>query len=353
MASYMVEKDKLTGEYKEVFAKAETYAMLLGIESQEEEEMLMNLIDLLYTAQMDEKPASKIIGNDVEQFCKDYFQEQRGILGFIRGIPVALYRMSIIFMIFGILEIIFLMDEPEFSVWNATMDVSGFIVGLLIGAITSCIALWIIRPFLFRLKKVNATVIAFLVLAIDLAAIIGITINLEEDVVPVPLFPLIAGSVIYVIFYKGYQMYQRYQKTGTIKKAPKDGTLREIYRDTLEKETPKQLGKRFEKINKRRRKKGKSEMTREDFTRKMQNEYKISGIAILVLYVGIWAGSTIADVMQGQWWPDTLVLGGILIVILALCYKLFMPKYMLKLLKQCEKEGTDIIALAERMAEEK
>lgn len=349
MASYITEKDKLTGEYKEIFAKAETYAILLGVENQIQEDMLMNLVDILYTAQVEEKPAAQIIGNDVEQFCKDYFQEQRGILGAIRGIPGWLYRVSVVVLIFGILEIVFCAGEPAAQIWTATMDISGFLVGLLVGGITSCIALWVISPLLFRLKKANATVIAFLVLIIDFSLIVVGIMEFGEETISVPMLPVVSGSAVFVIAFKGYQMYQRYQKTGTIKKPKKNGTLREIYRDTQRAETPKQLKKRLEKINKRRKKRGRPEMSREDFTRKVQKEYKFLGIAVFVLYVGVWAGSTISDAMQGQWWPDTVVLAGML----AVCYKIFAPKYMLKLLKQCEKQKADVIEMAERMAEER
>lgn len=347
MASYITEKDKLTGEYKEIFAKVETYAILLGVENQIQEDMLMNLEDILYTAQLEEKPAAQIIGNDVEQFCKDYFQEQRGILGAIRGIPGWLYRVSVVVLIFGILEIVFCAGESAVQIWTATMDISGFLVGLLAGGITSCIALWVISPLLFRLKKVNATVIAFLVLIIDFSLIVVGVMEFGEETLSVPMLPVVSVSAVFVIVFKSYQMYQRYQKTGTIKKPKKNGTLREIYRDTQRAEIPKQLKKRLEKINKRRKKRGRPEMSREDFTRKVQKEYKFLGIAVLVLYVGVWAGSTISDAMQGQWWPDTVVLAGML----AVCYRLFSPKYMLKLLKQCEKQNADVIEMAERMAE--
>lgn len=349
MASYIMEKDKLTGEYKEIFVRAETYAMLLGIENQLQEDMLMNLVDILCTAQEKEKPAAQIIGNDVEQFCKDYFQEQRGILGAIRGIPGWLYRVSAVVLIFGILEIIFCAGDPAVQIWTVTMDISGFLVGLLVGGITSCIALWVLRPLLFRLKKVNATVIAFLVLIINFLLIAVGIIKFGEQTLAVPILPVIIGSAMFVIAYKGYQIYQRYQKNGSIKKPQKDGTFREIYHNTVKTETPKQLKKRFEKINKRRRKRGKTEITSEEFTRKMQMEYKMAKIAILVMYAAIWAGSTFSDIMRGQWWPDTVILAGILLV----CYRLFSPKYMLKLLKQCEKQNADVIEMAERMAEER
>ena len=54
MASYMIEKEKLEGEYKEAFERVEAYAMLRGVDSETQEDRLMNLVDLLLTAQVEE-----------------------------------------------------------------------------------------------------------------------------------------------------------------------------------------------------------------------------------------------------------------------------------------------------------
>ena len=351
MASYIIEKKKLIGEYKEVFEKAETYGILLGVNGQVQEEMLLNLIDILYTAQQEGKPVVKIIGNDVEQFCKDYFQEQRGIREYIQGIPSGVYRVSLVILFFGILEFIYWEEEISGSIWQATMDISGFLLGGVIGVLISILALWVLQPILFKLRRVNATVISFVIVAFSIAGIVAGTILCEEESVPVPLIPIVVGGGIYAIIYKGYQLYQRYRKTGTIKKPQKDGTFREIYRETQKTETPRYLRKRFEKINRRRRKRGKTEVTRAEFTKRIQKEYKISIRAVAVLYAAVWAGSTISDALQGQLWPDTVIFAGSLAFLYLGFYQLFKPNYIMRLLKQCEKEGKDIIELAERAEE--
>lgn len=74
MASYLIEKDKLKGEYNKVFDRVEGYTIIRDIDEDTKEEMLMNLVDMLYSAQLDEKPVEKIVGKDIDQFCKEYFQ---------------------------------------------------------------------------------------------------------------------------------------------------------------------------------------------------------------------------------------------------------------------------------------
>ena len=68
---------QLDGEYKTVFEKADMYGMLEngGDESVIDDKM-MNLFDLLMQAQTDKMPVSKVIGEDIEEFCKSYFKEE-------------------------------------------------------------------------------------------------------------------------------------------------------------------------------------------------------------------------------------------------------------------------------------
>ena len=65
--------DQLTGNYKTVFEKADMYCLIEAGSTEEAEEKIMNLYDLLLQAQEENKPVEKIIGNNLEAFCKEYF----------------------------------------------------------------------------------------------------------------------------------------------------------------------------------------------------------------------------------------------------------------------------------------
>lgn len=64
--------DKLTGEYKEVFEKAELFACLRKIEEDEQNEMLMDLLDVLLTAQEEKRPVwERVLGFfRLRQICR-------------------------------------------------------------------------------------------------------------------------------------------------------------------------------------------------------------------------------------------------------------------------------------------
>lgn len=62
-------ENELTGKYREVFEKAELYGVIKNIDSKVQDEMMMNLFDILLSAQKDGKPVEKIIGTDIEALC--------------------------------------------------------------------------------------------------------------------------------------------------------------------------------------------------------------------------------------------------------------------------------------------
>ena len=63
--------EKLQGDYRLVFEKADMYSTVSGSGDQNiEDDRLMNLFDLLIEAQHEGKPVEKIVGNDIEAFCK-------------------------------------------------------------------------------------------------------------------------------------------------------------------------------------------------------------------------------------------------------------------------------------------
>ena len=68
-------KEDLEGAYKDAYERVELYALTTNMGEAVKDEMLMNLLDSLLNAQKKGKPVEKIVGKDIEQFCKDYFQE--------------------------------------------------------------------------------------------------------------------------------------------------------------------------------------------------------------------------------------------------------------------------------------
>ena len=71
---YRVISVKLEGEYRKVFEEVEAYTMVKRYEGEGNDELMMNLLDMLLTAQEEGKEPEKIIGSDVKKFCEEYFR---------------------------------------------------------------------------------------------------------------------------------------------------------------------------------------------------------------------------------------------------------------------------------------
>lgn len=361
MASYMIEKEKLEGEYKEVFERVEAYAMLRGVDSETQEDRLMNLVDLLLTAQVEQKPVEKIVGKNIKHFCKDYFGDYSALEHVVLDFPNWLYTMSWILFIFCVLEAVFPENEENFHIISATIEIQGYLFGIVTGIILSLILGSVGQVILFHLKKVNVTVISVIVIFVGVSAVIGGCIWMGDRTISVPLLPTMIISGGYVAVYKGIQLALRYRKYGTFKKPVKDGSVKEIfkesYQESMQKDLPKELKKRFLKMNGKRRKRGKPELTPEEYMELLHKENKkvlFQNKILLVMYILIW-GFFVGLIATDSTVEDTLLFAVILGFI-------FFPLYLLLshcakklaagrkyLLEQCEEEGITVIELAERI----
>ena len=99
-------KEDQEGAYKDAFERVEIYAMATNMSEAVIDEMLMNLLDSLLNAQKKGKPVEKIVGNDIEQFCKDYFQEY-GMKERLLESAKSNYRFAWCVFIFEMLDISF------------------------------------------------------------------------------------------------------------------------------------------------------------------------------------------------------------------------------------------------------
>ncbi len=73
--SYTLGKDLLKGKYKETFLMIEDYAIISNLTGDLREERLMNLLDVFVTAQENNDPIEKIVGNDLYEFTINYLSD--------------------------------------------------------------------------------------------------------------------------------------------------------------------------------------------------------------------------------------------------------------------------------------
>ena len=149
--------DKLKGDYRKVFEKADMYSSVAGGDLEENDEKIMNLYDVLIQAQQEEKPIEKIIGSDLEEFCMSYFErEEETKEKWYIVIPKTIY---------GIMKVVFICtliwmfpSEDTSSVLEMKQNVSPYIAGVVLGFALVFIGNDILKKVIFKSKKIKPIV---------------------------------------------------------------------------------------------------------------------------------------------------------------------------------------------------
>ncbi|MDE6208541.1 MAG: DUF1048 domain-containing protein [Lachnospiraceae bacterium] len=367
MTSYFIGKEKLLGEYRDTFEKIETYSMLHGFDEDTDNEMMMNMLDILYTAQVNNKPVEKIIGSDIEQFCKDYFSECNKSEPILRRLPQFLYSISVLILILSIIEIIF-PEEENIPVTEATVNVNSILVGMICGIVVSLVIGYIGEKILFKLKKIKANLMAIIIFVIFASACISATIITVDETVNIKLLPAVVISSIYVLVYKICRLFGRYKKYGSIKKPVKENSLKQIWNESFKEGMEEQKGqiaiilkKQYEKKNAKLRKKGKEEITSQEYMEWLHKRninysriYKyILSIGYMIIYV-----VTLIVIFEGGNFIEFAIDALVLFIILFICYRLCIKVTKLydmqnEFISKCNEDGITIIELAEKAEKEK
>lgn len=360
MESYIEEKRKLKNEYRNVFEKVETYAAVRCVEVETREEMLMNLVDMLCTAQEEGKPAERIVGKDIEKFCKSYFSEYNDAESRVKGFPGWLNVMCWCVLGLCLLEFIPTDQNASFHIMTAKVELSGYLCGILSAILAEIVVLFLGRQMMFRLKNMNRKILYGLNVVLVLV-FLGITLCIfgeKENVLQVPLFPVMLFCTVYIAGYKIVRLMIHYKTYGTIRKQknPESETLGEVfketYQQTIQKELPLELRKRFHKKNQVLKRKGKKEITPEEYMGMLQAENiqikytKIFFMVCVVVVLCLWLWGMTVEITV----VEIVVMPCFLIGILLFLYmgnKIY--KVREALLEQCGKDGITVLELAERV----
>lgn len=361
---YIWVADKLQGEYKDAFQRVEVYANTKGIDEKYDSESMMNLLDMLLTAQEEGEPVEKIVGTDLKKFCKTYFSDY-GIRERASSIPRNLYRFCKIIFILELIFTLFDATEDDFNLLTARTDMSGYLSGVLIALVVTTVIFIVIKPLLFRLKKFNSTVFYTIYLVLLLAGIVLYLFLSKGHSLMLPLFPILLITGLYIAVYKTVELTIRYRKTGTVRKAKEDYGISaksyfkeafdEGYNKTMEDELPIMLKKRYDRINKRREKHGKSLLAKEEYMEKLKKENqqyafwnRITDVIISLLVIGMIVTTALSSPIL-----DTVIFAVILITVEGLImYGLRKSmsgakKARERLINECEEQGITVIDYVE------
>ena len=357
--------EMLKGDYRKVFEKADMYSTLSSEGAEVDDERIMNLYDMLIEAQTNEKPVEKIVGTDMEAFCKAYFQvaKEEQEKWYIK-LPTAIYSILKWILVATLLWVIF--PEEGTKLQTMVIDIFPFISGFAVGLIFLVLAEFVFKKIIFK-RKIKPIVLYSLLLLIFLGGMFW-SIWLDSGFsVKVPVIWLWKVSLGYEAIYLLIRSIWRYRTYGTIRKDTKEERerkkeekeIKKLFNQEVSMESSndlivKSMVKRYDRLNRRNLKRKKGKLAFSEYAKKIRKEEHIGNILGPVIFLVLVIGCIIAQIASSGL-EDGLLFGLVLIVIEAFVYQFVKKindegtKQRLHILKECERLGIGIREYSEEI----
>lgn len=271
--SYIFYKDKLNDEYREAFNQVELYVNTKCFDYVTQEEYLSELLDIFLTAQSKGKPVQKITGSSIEHFCKTFcsgYGIKNRVLDFldsVRGIVWCLFVFALIDMLFLIWDYA---DGIQVDFWHSSnsINIPVYLFGLLAAVLLGYVSNLITRNIMFRIKHISMTVLQsiYLIVIISVMIFTFIIMNNADNLWNIPDWVVMLISVVYLFPYYLFN-YKRLKE-----KKSKKVRFNNMVAQASHSEFQNEMEKKFRKANKKIIKKGKAELTMEEFLKKEEKE---------------------------------------------------------------------------------
>lgn len=254
--SYSYYTDKLEGKYKSTFCDIETYGWTVDMDGILYEEKMSELLDIFINAQEENKEIDLIVGKDINSFCENFFSEVPKTSR-IKEFFDTVKRMAWILVIFDGIDFLLELSEEK----TATSDIGGLIfIFICTYAISRLIGITT-RKFFYNKLKVKYKTRRTLIIAAQIVCTVIIFmvafINLR-DVVVIPSYIEVGIAAVYLVIYYIFN-YKR------LKKDKLERGKAELIENI---DISGEMLNKFDKLNKKRAKKGKTPLTMDEFVTK-------------------------------------------------------------------------------------
>lgn len=350
--SYYYYTDKLAGEYKAVFDQIDLYIGTEAPDDQAREERMGQLLDMFLTAQQTGKPVEKIVGKNIESFCKEFCADFNWknqvwrILDSTKSLAKFLLVMAGIDFLFLLTD---WLDGIPVDFWNydSGLNLGGYLLGLLIASVAGWVCNFLVRRLMFRIGKVSMRVLKAItwIFAIAIFVLMMALMGSEKtDVISYPVWVEAAVSCGYLILYR---ILNR-------KRSREDSRGKIKFSDLVEAEIENTFGDDMEKLyrkeNRRSVKKGKGELSREAFLEKQEKRCRSRERSVWFYYVYptlivavVFGFMALDGGFEGP--VDALIFLGIMLVMqqgLAMFFKKLDMKYTHNLRRWIEEQKTGL-----------
>lgn len=265
--SYQMYIEKLNKEYMEVFNTISKYVNASNMDEMRTEETLSEVMDTFLAAQEAGKPVEKVVGKDLQKFCKSLCSEKgikTHILHFIEGVH-SCFVVYLMLNLFDLIYMIISLSEGEkinFFTFRSHKSISSFLIAGIFVLVLLYSINYLKKKFMFTNPKLSKWLmpISFIFVA---AVCIIIASSLPDEGGengPYLWISLIICGVYFIFRRIITKDKRRFKKENCI-------TFNEFLgiSETFKNDTEEMEMNRFEKMNKRNAKKGKPELTFEQF----------------------------------------------------------------------------------------
>lgn len=356
MMDYEVMKTQLTGDYRAAFDRAQTYVMTSNFEGAYSDDKMMELYDLLLTAQTEQKPAEQIVGKDAAAFVTNFFSDhKRSWQDLLSAIANSLKRLSIILLAVTALD--FFNDTEKAGFLSVRTDISMILAGLLGGMALVAVSQFILRPASMKTKKINSTGWAFILMGLFIGIIVLEMVLRHNRELNVPAAPLMIGCAAYLLGYYTVRSIWRLKHHGTLRDIHKEQAQDSYYKELPDRDIERIFIKGLLKRYQRLARKGK--VTEESFLGKMEREEKWvvrSNLFFTVCMIAIVLYWIIESALTHSF-METLLFAVFISVIEWLIWKLFIgtskktSAMRLRIYAACRKCGMTLPAYLESQSE--
>ena len=278
-------KSQFSGDYRKAFDGAYKYVLTQSFPASYFDEKMAELYDLLLTAQTDGKPAEKIVGTDIETFCKDYFSDfepENRLAGSLKS----LFGIAVVFVLFGLVD--WRCAEETLPFGEFRINGSPILCGLGSGAVLAAL-FRMVQPLVMKAKKISAGAWAVIYCVMLIAAVTAATVLMKGNRISLPGAPLLIGSAAYAVLYLLVSALLRYRKTGSILAKKQENPYKDSYYKNLEDKDVRRIIekgwlKRYRKLSRR----GKTtEATFRDEINRLESINTIIRWCYVVMFIGI------------------------------------------------------------------
>lgn len=208
--SFFTLSEQLKEPYKSVFDRVYLYANVQEITEEDSNDAMLNLYDVLFTAQTENKPVEQIVGDDIEAFCQSYFEQDR-LRQFVKSVPDRLYRMGRWVLA---IELFFLVGDRLTGQIVEGINLTPYLLSLLVGLLMIPIG-HVSYHLLIRKARFKTEVFYGILSVLSIFCLIGIVYLSGKISVMGSRFWTLGIVGAYVLPYQLFLFYQNQKKFGT------------------------------------------------------------------------------------------------------------------------------------------